>query len=94
MLPPHRSQLGSYQVFKPISECLSGALMLPSIAPVGDRPSSSQGAGGFSFSAQCSCGNPSPRYYGPHDPDCTWWDQLDLFDSGQQLPMFLRRQAE
>lgn len=76
MLPPHRPQLGSYQVFKPISECLSGALMLPSAAPVGDRPSSSQGAEGFSF--------PSPSNE----------EQLDFFDDGQQLPMFLRRQAE
>lgn len=26
---------------------------------------------------KCTCGNPSEKYYGPHEPDCEWWTDVD-----------------
>lgn len=28
-----------------------------------------------SSTPQCTCGNPSVKYYGPHDPDCALYGQ-------------------
>jgi hypothetical protein len=27
--------------------------------------------------SECDCGNPSTKEYGPHDPDCHWYEKCD-----------------
>lgn len=61
-------------MFKQVGLCLDGALSLPSGLASSNRPPVSQEPGDSSV---CSCGNPSVRHYGPHDPDCLWWEARD-----------------
>lgn len=33
----------------------------------------------------CDCGNPSVKYYGPHEPDCAWWEEYVEVEQGVEL---------
>lgn len=32
------------------------------------------------MNTHCDCGNPSVKYYGPHEPDCAWWEEYEAVE--------------
>ena len=62
-----------------------------------------QGADPQTSERQCNCGLPSPAY-GPHDPDCAWWDHFgscvpEAFDQSDRthdgwMPRTLQQAAQ